>query len=67
MRIYNMKTILDDTFAEDVKDEVMALSDELTNEQLIPGLVKAIRLLAMSFPDPDRILDEVVRLLEEDD
>lgn len=62
-----MKTILDDTFAEDVKDEVMALSDELTNEQLIPGLVRAIKLLSLAFPDPDRILDEVVRLLEEDE
>ena len=60
-----MAGVLDDRFAEDVKDEVMALNDELTAEELIPGLVRAILVLSLAFPDPNRVIDEVMRLLED--
>lgn len=62
-----MARVLDDKFAEEVKDEIMASFDELTSEEIIPGLVLAIRILSLQFPDPERVQDEVIRMLEEEE
>lgn len=62
-----MASILDDRFADDIKAEVLTMTDEVTSEQLIPGLVAAILALASEFPSPGVVLDEVFRLLEEED
>lgn len=62
-----MANVLDDRYSEDVKDEILASFDELSEEEIIPGLVRAIRILSLRFSDPDRVLDEVIRMLEDDD
>ena len=56
-------TVLDDRFKEDVKDEILASFDELTAEEVIPGLLRAIKVFSLQFPDPQRVLDEAVDIL----
>jgi hypothetical protein len=58
--------VLDDRYVEDVLDELKVSFDELTAEEIIPGLVAGIRHFAEQFPDPYQIIDEAMRLLEED-
>jgi len=63
-----MKHLLEQNkLTEEIKDEILAtFSDEVTSEELIAALVRTIQILSIEFPDPERILDEVVRLLEEE-
>jgi hypothetical protein len=59
--------VLDDRYSEDVKDEILASFDELSEEEIIPGLVRAIRILSLKFPNPGQVIDEVIRMLEDED
>lgn len=60
-----MGRYLVDDYAKDVMEEVLASFPELAAEEVIPGLIWAIRSLAEGFPDPVRVLDEAADRLTE--
>lgn len=59
--------ILDDSRASEVGHDVVELVEKLPYgyEELIPGLVMAIKFLADRLPDYDWVMGEVAELLDE--